>query len=119
MMNQYEAAVHLLHDLPELSQEINIQEQPAAIYKAVQVLMELTCVRVREHNYKAVKHCFLLAGRLYEQGNAMVQRAVENVFVYSLDRIFSNAGSEQAEVRGMVPVVLYTSYVQQVLRGGC
>ena len=118
-MNPLEATDCLLHDLPELSQTISTTGQPVSIYQTIQAFVQLTCQQVTAHNYKAAKHCFLLADKLYEQGNAVVRQAIENVFVFSLDRVFKQAREEKMEVRGLVPGSLYSVYMRQVMHGGC
>jgi hypothetical protein len=119
MINQTAATDYLLHDMPELSQELGNRNEPTTIYKTLQAFIRLTCKKVQEHNFKAARQCFNLADKLHQQGNVIVRCAVENVFVFSMDAIFRQASNEKIEIRGLVPGSLYSVYMRQVMYGGC
>lgn len=118
MINQAEAADYLLHDIPGLDTTLKTAKSSPSIYQLVQAFLQLTCHKVKEHNYRAAKHCFQLADKLYEQGNAIVRCAIENVFVFSLDKVFIQA-DEPVRVRSLVPGSLYSAYIRQVMQHGC
>ena len=119
MMNQTEATSCLLQHLPELDRSIQSPCSSASFYPATQAFLQLTCHQVTAHNYRMARRCFQLADRLYVQGNATVKRAIENLFVFAMDRIFSQAGRDQHSIRGLVPISLYTAYINQVMKHGC
>lgn len=118
MMNQFEVPDYLDRQLPELKTTINAEILKSP-YAAMQALLDYTEDNIDMHNYKAVKKCFSAADELYVRGNNSVKNAVSNVFVYSLTRLFQCHNSERKYLLGLIPISLYTLYVQQQHGIGC
>lgn len=119
MINQKEATECLLHDLPELCQVVITEKRVMSIYKVVQALVQLTHSKVSTHDFILAKRCFMLAEKLHTHGNKAVKCAIENVFIYSLDRIFLQAKEDKIKLRGMIPGSLNLAYMRQVMYSGC
>ena len=66
-----------------------------------------------------VKRCFMLADKLYNKGNATVQNAVQNVFVYSFTNMLHAYPAEKKQLLSLIPVTLYSLYMGQVCHNGC
>ena len=118
MMNQFEMPDYLTRQLPDIKCNLN-EECLKSPYSTVQVLLDYTEDNIDTHNYKAVKKCFAAADELYTRGNNSIRNAVTNVFVYSLSRLFQNHVSERKFLLGLIPISLYTLYIQQQNGAGC
>lgn len=117
MINPSEATGYLLENLPELSHQLPAA-QPS-IYQTIYAFVRFTGNKVKEHNYKTAKQCFQLADRLYARGNALVRSAIENVYIFSLDKVCAQLREERSKVHALIPGSLYSVYIRQIMRGGC
>jgi len=118
MINQFEVPDYLAHQLPELSSEIPAGKK-GNMYRYMRLFLNHTNNKLREHNFRALKRCFLLADDLYEQGNAVVKNTVENMFVFSFSQFFQYTKQEdKKELKEMIPTRLYDLYVNQVCHKG-
>ena len=114
MISQLEVPAYV-HDV--LPPQINPGfKSPYAVMRA---LADYTQQSISAHNYQVVKKCFAVADKLYCRGNKSVQNAVQNVFVYSLTRIFQGCPLERGTVQAMIPVTLYSLYIMQHYQKGC
>lgn len=118
MINQYEVPAYIVEAFPEFEVLVTTRKNGNP-YIAMHTLLEITALEVKEHNYRAVKHCFDLAAKLYDRGNSIVKNAVENVFVYSLTTIIQSARQDKAQLLGVIPITIYTLYIRQLYQAGC
>src|SRR4051812_35119525 len=86
MISTEEACQYVQQQIPEISETLPPE---GGIYSTLNAVREYACEKAKEHNYGRLQQCFSLAASLYEKGSGSVKCAVENVFVYSLSRIFS------------------------------
>ncbi len=114
MISSTEACQLVQAQLPEL----HCAAKPDNVYHTLQVFREYTVEGAREHNLGKLQRCFSLAAELYEKGSASVKCAVENVFVYSLSRIFSIAPEDKDRIKAIIPDSLRGLYMAQVLHHG-
>ena len=120
-MNQFEVPACLEDTLPEITEAMLKKEASSDIsdlYKSVQCLTDFTFKIAHEHNIKTLKRCFMAGERLYTRGNTMIRNAVENVFIYSFSRLFADCTdkAERTRMQSLVPLNLYSAYVQQILK---
>lgn len=110
--------MYLEDALPEFKEELSAEKKQNP-YTSMYALLKLTSKKAAEHNYKAVKQCFDIADKLYSKGNSVVKNAVENVYVYSFSTIFQLGLAEKKELLAIIPIGLYTIYVNQLHQSGC
>lgn len=115
MISPEEACQYVQQHIPEISRSL---ESEAGIYHTLNAVREYACEKAREHNYSRLQDCFALAAALYEKGSAAVRCAVENVFVYSLSRIFTLAPEDKKRIKSLMPASLQSLYMAQVLHHG-
>jgi hypothetical protein len=118
MISQYELHSFLHQKLPELSENWG-SEQMKSPYKTMQALLNATTAKVREHQFREVKKCLETVDFLYEKGNGIIKNAVENIYVYSLSHVLYAAQEDRGKVLSIIPITLYTLYVNQLKRSGC
>jgi len=114
-MGQEEVPKYVSDELPEL--EISAQQsgQTATIYQIMNLLVNYTHKQLTEQHYDTVKKCFGLVEGLYTNGNSRVRCAVENVYVYALDKLLLSCNCDREKVHGLLPVHLYKLYVGQMV----
>lgn len=117
MINQYEACVYLQEALPEFKSALDVTKNNSP-YTAMQTLADITVFEVKQHDFGMVKKCFDIAEKLYLRGNRAVKNAVENVFVYSSFTTMLHC-PEKKQILPIIPITLYTLYVNQLNAGGC
>lgn len=117
MLNQYEVPFYLVDKLPEIEQELKSISVTSNVFEIIKWLANYTRHKVMQHDPKSVKKCFTIADNIYSQGNMSVKNAIENVFVCSISSVL-NLGTrcEKRELHALVPLYLYTAYMQQVLK---
>lgn len=118
MINQYEL-VDFLHDsMPELNNKL-VAGAVKSPYAVMDRLVKVTETNIREHRISEVKKCFEAVGRAYDKGNNIVKNAVENVYVYSFSTLLNNCGPDKKWILAIVPITLYTIYINQLQARGC
>ena len=120
MLNQYEVANFITFRLPELKLEISETGAEPTAYQSIQVLADYAKRMALEHEFKIVEKCMNLVHKLYEQGNALVRNAVENIFIFSFSSMLSRCNIvEWRIVQSYMPADLYALYVKQILKSKC
>jgi hypothetical protein len=114
MINQFEVPMYLEEALPDISIALNKTNSPTNIYKSVQALLDYTFQQIKAHNFATLKKCFVLADKLYRNGNNIVRSAIENVLVFSFSRLPAQDVQEKNHVMGLIPGSLYSVYMHQV-----
>lgn len=118
-MNQYEVPALIADKIPEVREEIIDQVQPGNVNNAIHVLTDYTRKMCAAHDLLSIQKCMKLADRIYNKGNAAVQNAVVNVFVYSFSAFRMSCNKvEWRFLQARMPVTLYSLYIQQVLKSG-
>jgi hypothetical protein len=115
MISSEEACHYVQQEIPEISQSLPAE---GGIYDTLNAVREYACEKAREHNYSRLRQCFNLAAALYEKGGGAVKCAVENVFVYSISRIFSLAPEDRRRIKSLMPQSLQALYTAQVHHHG-
>lgn len=119
MINQYEVPAYLVDELPEIKQELESISPSYNIIKSIHCLVKFTRKKVIQHNFRVVKKCFLIAENFHCNGNRIVKDTIENVFIYSFSSILNLCNNEEKiKLQSLMPLSLYTAYVQQILKSG-
>lgn len=117
MINQYELAGFLEQELPEY--KTTWQDKTKSPYTTMQALLQVTSQKIEENDFKGVKKCLKTVSELHERGNNIVKNAVENIYIYSFANLIYSAGTGKAKLFALVPITLYTLYINQLKAGGC
>lgn len=119
MINQYEASAIIADELPEIKEEIKNFSPELDIFKSIQCLTNFTSRKLKEHNLLMVKRCFKTAEEIYCKGNTAIKNAIENVFIFSFPAFINVCDKEERNaLQAIMPLQLYSVYIQQVLKSG-
>ena len=111
-ITEQNAAHFIKNQLPDiLDDTVNAQSN---VYQLMKRLVSVTLGKVQDHNFIAVKKCLVAVEKLYDHSNKTVQNALENVYVYSFTSMFNTDRSEKLALLSIIPVGLYTIYVNQL-----
>jgi hypothetical protein len=119
MITQYEANSLLKEEFPQLAGKIYPSKISLEVYASMNYFSDYTRHAVEEHNFNLAKKCFVLAEKLYREGDRIVRLLIENIFVYSFSNYLPGTKIERAIVRSMIPAALYSLYTRQVMQPGC
>lgn len=118
-MNQYEVSAEIADQIPEIQKEIVRPPVFGSVYMSVKVLTTYTGKMLHEHQLRQVERCLKLADKIYHRGNKMVKTAVENVFIFSFSNMQGHCTKrEWQQIQTMMPVTLFSLYIQQIMKPG-
>lgn len=115
MISPGEACQLVQQEIPEVASRL---PHDCDIYSALSVVQEYAHQNAREKNYSRLRQCFTVAASLYETGSSAVKCAVENIFVYSISRLYAQTPEVKARIKEMIPEPLRNIYTAQVLHHG-
>jgi hypothetical protein len=118
MINQLEIPIYLEEAIPEFFDDL-MDSSKRSTHELMHKLIDFTFNNIKDKNYTVVERCFRIADRLYRRGNAVVKNAIENIFVYSFTKMFTNYSTEKDQLVAIIPVNLYSVYISQVCHRGC
>ncbi len=119
MINQFEVPAYLVDELPEIKEELKSITSQQNILKTISCLASYTKKKVVQHDLRLVKKCFTIAENIHIKGNKIVKDAIENVYVYSFSSLFNLCNREEKnKIQGLIPISLYSAYIQQILKSG-
>lgn len=105
--------------IPTLRQPLHTPECEKSVYRQVDVLSHYISDKASGDELSAAKRALYLVDHLYHEGNSTVKRAVENVFVFSLSNTLHRMGNNRARLLGLIPIALFTLYINQVMQKDC
>ncbi len=73
---------------------------------------------ITKENFAAVKHCFNLAEKMLQEGNAAVKNAIENVYIHSIGIAIGLSASTAKQLKAILNDSLKKEYYKQVHAGG-
>lgn len=114
MIDQTELPIYMQRVIPELSGPLN-EDNGKNVYNTVRLLSDYTSTNIVNQNFKNVKKCLSIAGKIYNKGNEAVKGAIENIYVYSFSHMLFSDEARKRILLGLIPVNLYTVYVKQML----
>jgi hypothetical protein len=119
MITQYEVPGYLAQLLPASAFKPQPGHISLSLYGEVQHLTDYTKVAAEGHNYSLVKKCFLLAEKLYVNGDTAVRNSIENIFIFSFSSMIPQNRLEKVIFKSLIPATLYHLYVKQASPSGC
>lgn len=105
-------------ELPEINVTLEKTANPTNIYTAVQCFADFTKNMVNKGNISEVKHCFNVAEKMLQNGNKIVQNAIENVYVFSVSKCLDFATPLSYKIKGMMNDSLLKEYKRQISASG-
>jgi hypothetical protein len=115
MINQYEVVACMRDEFPQVSNEIP-ELAALDIHSTIQGLTNYTRQKASSHDFSEVKKCMLFAEKMYGKGNKYVKDVIENVFVFSFSSMLLCDRSQKMKLLALIPLSLYSVYVQQILK---
>lgn len=112
MITQYEVIYCLRDKLPQLSEDLNPSRITSSVYTSMQCLSDYTRDCLRKHQLHVVYKCFSLAETLYIEGDNVVKKAVDNIFIDSLCSFLINNLKDQIIVQSIIPANLYRLFLK-------
>ncbi|MCD6064606.1 MAG: hypothetical protein K0R82_2517 [Flavipsychrobacter sp.] len=109
-----EAGNLISQELPELNERFEKSPVPG-LHKTMRALFDYTQEKVDTYDLGAVQKCFSVVERLYADGNMALRNAIENVYVFSLEKILCSTCAHKAELMNMIPETLHAAYVRQMI----
>lgn len=119
MNTQQNLAGEIERSIPALHNALHTPECEKNIYKQVGVLAHYVAEKAVDEDLAEVKQTLYLADDLYEKGTSSVRCAIENVLVYSFSAMLMNAGQNRRKLMAIIPIMLFTLYMKQVIQRGC
>ena len=114
MINQYEVAACLKDELPEVSE--TLPSPCLDIMSNIRGLTDYARSKASLMDLTEVRKCMLFAEKMYSKGNKYVRDVIENVFVFSFSSLLLCGGRRKMQLQALIPLSLYSVYVQQVLK---
>ncbi|RYZ52674.1 MAG: hypothetical protein EOP49_09000 [Sphingobacteriales bacterium] len=115
MMNQEDVPSYVTSEIPEMGQEMKDNIKNASIYQIMHQLVNYTNGQLQQNNFSYAGKCFQVVSKLYSQGNKAVKCAIENTYVYALDKTIMSYNSNRERIIGLIPHDLYSIYVRQII----
>jgi len=119
MFTNSNLAQEITRTIPELRSELHKPECEKSVYKQLDVLSHYVADKAAHEELKDVKQAFYLVDNLYENGSSPIRSAIENVFVYSFTTLLMKAGHNRQRLMALIPITLFTLYMNQVMHPGC
>ena len=105
----------MIDEMPEIDYVGKEELKRSSVYQIMHQLVDHTNKLIQESNLSAARKCFNIVNQLYTRGNARVKCAIENVYVYALDRMFLSCKCDKNEILQLVPQRLYSIYINQIV----
>lgn len=119
MFSQFEVPRYLEDKIPAMKESLKDAAPGYNIFQTVQCLCDYTRGKIKEQDILAVKQILSTAEMIYIRGNPLVKCAMENVFIYSFSSLLHCCErSAQRELQAIMPMSLYSAYVQQMVKSG-
>jgi hypothetical protein len=119
MITHFEVPALIRSEIPSLSTVTHCGRATLEVYSSLHDLTDCARHSVEDHNLNLAKKCFILAEKLYRNGDRTVRMLIENIFIFSFSSFMPRDKVEQLVVRSTIPHVLYDIYLKQVMSTGC
>ncbi|MCF2443798.1 hypothetical protein L0657_07505 [Dyadobacter sp. CY345] len=113
MITQFQVIGLLKEELPKMSVKDYFSEIPRAfssIHASIYCLSDFTRKNLESEHFITARKCFVLAERIYIEGDIMVQLLIEQVFIDSLILAKTIKGKNHLEI--LIPPVLQKIYIK-------
>jgi len=119
MLHEYEIAAFIEGSLPELEKNEKAGKMNNSdAYRAIARLSDLMKKKFKDNDLLSVKNILRVAETIYMKGNAVVRTGIENIFIYSISSIMPIDRNARHQLQAIIPIHIYSIYVQQILRSG-
>ena len=119
-MNQYEVTALIAEELPEADKDLPYLAALGNLNRTMSILSLYTKQMIVAHNFRQVQKCMQLADSIYRRGNAVVKKAVENIFVFSFSFMRLSCNKVEWHIaQAKIPGSLYSVYMKQVMQSSC
>ena len=112
MITQYEVIHCLRNELPQLSEDLDPSRIGSSVYTSIQCLSDYTKDCLRQHQLHLAYKCFCFAETLYKEGDGVVKKTVDNIFIDSLCSFLIDNIKEQIIVQSIIPANLYRLFLK-------
>ena len=117
MLHEFEIAAFIEGSLPEIEKDDTVGKMNNSdAYKSITTLAEYMKKKFNDHDLLCVKKALRVAETIYIKGNAVVKTGIENIFIYSLSSIMPADRVARRQLQAIIPVSIFSIYVQQILR---
>lgn len=118
MITENEVSDILGEELPEINNELEKLSNSNNIYKTMQCFAAFTKQLAKRGKLEEVKHCFIIAERMLQNGNGIVKKAIENGYLFSVSTIIDIASPMSQSIKKLLPSSLKKEYDRQVFASG-
>lgn len=115
MINELEVDFYIDSQLPDMPHCEHSVKNVNHVYETINGLSDFLKQKFAEHDLKAVKKICNVAEYLYNKGSNTVRNGIENVFIYSISAIMPAERQARRELQAIIPITIFSVYVQQVL----
>ena len=84
MIGELDIYPMLENEFPLIRSDLRMIDDVKSPYKLVRCFGNFTMLNLKKGELKASKKCFVLAERIFEEGDGSVRQAIENVFLHLL-----------------------------------
>ena len=118
MIKENEVIELLGNEFPAINNEFERTANFGNIYKAMQCFADFTKQLIKKGNFKEVKHCFVVAEKMLQNGNGTVKNAIENGYLFSVSTIIDIASPVSQKVKSLLTDALKKEYNRQGCSSG-
>lgn len=119
MISQSNLSVEIGRMIPGLSQPLHALDCESNVYRQIALLTQFVADSALADRPRSTSRALQLLDRLHANGNPIVRGAIENVFVFSLSATLARLGAHRERLLGLLPLRLFTIYMNQVQQRGC
>lgn len=116
MINESEVDFYIDSQLPNMPHCPHSAKSVSHVYESISGLSDFLKQKFAEHDLVAVKKICYVAEYLYNKDSNTVKNGIEHVFIYSISAIMPAERQARRELQAIMPITIFSVYVQQVLR---
>lgn len=114
MITQYEVPNFIKDNIPQLAELYYPTRLSLLLYASITHFSDFTRHQVEAHNYAKAKQCFMVAEKLYFEGDRMVRIVMDNHFMYTITSSIAVKESAILEREHIIPEKLYKVYKRKL-----
>lgn len=116
-MNIEQTISAIISVVPESEAEMKKAESDKNAYTIIKIFTAHIKYFIEDKSNKRYRKSLSLMNTIYQKGDSPLQRAVEQIFIYSLDLLLFCCGPRQRKsFISWIPIDLYTVYISQISR---
>jgi len=114
MITDHEIGSILMDELPKLDTDRISTAEKVSVYQNIKRFADFTCRLIDQRNAFRVAGCFRLAERLFQEGSATTQNAIDSIFIYAV----TTRAQALAGLRSLMPAHVRNEYYRQLNSSG-